>query len=146
MKLETRLRWVRAGGLYDLLVTWPLLLPWTQAAMVEQLRALNTDLGLAGQLPALDGFHSLLASLLATLVLIWGWARWRYPSERLGSWDALTRLGFGSWLVLAAFSGLPRLLLVYAAMEALFGLMQWAGLRHLAPAAAAPRYPAASHS
>lgn len=132
MKTETRLRWVRAGGLYDLLVTWPLLTPFTLALMTQQLGALNSALGLPGQVPPLDALHGLLGALVATLVLIWGWVRWRRPSLRLGSWDALTRLGFGTALSVAAFSGLPRLLLAYAAVEALFGLTQWAGRAQLA--------------
>ena len=146
MKQETRLRWVRAGGLYDLLVSWPLLTPWSLAWMGEQMNAANQALGLAGQAPVPDGQHALLAGLLASLILLWGGVRAVWPSGQLGSWDALTRLLFAGQLIGAALSGLPQLLLVYAAMELLFGALQWGGFSSLGSAAAVPRYPAASHS
>ncbi|MBB5206346.1 hypothetical protein HNQ51_003692 [Inhella inkyongensis] len=146
MKQETRLRWVRAGGLYDLLVSWPLLTPWSLAWMSEQLNTANQALGLAGQASVPDGQHALLAGLLASLILLWGGVRALWPSEQLGSWDALTRLLFATQLIAAALSGQPQLLLVYAAMELLFGAMQWGGLSSLGSAAAVPRYPAASRS
>lgn len=123
----TRLRWVRAGGLYDLLVSWPLLTPWTLAWMAEHLNQVNGALGWPGAAASPDALHGMLAGMAGCLVMLWGWARWRHPSVWLGQVDAWTRVVFGAHLAWAAFSGLPRVLLLYALVEVVFAWVQWTG-------------------
>lgn len=117
-------RAVRASALYDLLVTWPLVLPWTQGAMHALLAALHQRLGLSGQWPALDPMAQFFAGLLGSLVLVWSLARWRSPSDHLGRWDVASRLAFAAWQLAAVAGGLSPILLAFTAFELGFALLQ----------------------
>lgn len=146
MNDKCSLRWVRVGGLYDLIVMAPLLTPWSFALTVQGLDAVNRLLGLPGQVLAPDPLHAMLASMLACLVLLWGWARWRHPSALLGRIDALTRVVFGLNLTAAAWQGQPALLLGYAAVEAFFLVAQLGCFRAASSDAAVLPCPSASRS
>ena len=85
------LRVVRAGGWYDLFVTWPFALPWTFAWLYTQLNLLAQALGLPGTLHPLDTTHMMLANLLGSVVVVWSVARIVAPSLLLGRLDGVAR-------------------------------------------------------
>lgn len=119
------LKIVRASAWYDLLVTWPFATPWTFAWLHGTLATLTTTLGLPGQLSTLDTTHFLLASLLGSVVVVWSLARLLQPSIRLGRLDAVARVLFAVWQIVAVASGASALILLFTLFEVVFGVLQW---------------------
>ncbi len=93
-------RIVFASALYDLLLTAPFATPWSFALVREQLSAINLALG--GQaLPQFSPFHTLMAGLLGSIVVVWSLLRLRSPEPRFGRYDAAGRLLFSAWMLWA---------------------------------------------
>ena len=90
------LRIVRASGWYDLLVTWPFVLPWTFAWLYAQLGMLAAVLGLPGTLHPLDTTHMLLANLLGSVVVVWSVARIVAPTVLLGRLNKVVKAPAGA--------------------------------------------------
>ena len=130
------LKIVRASAWYDLLVTWPFATPWTFAWLYGTLATLTTTLGLPGQLGTLDTTHFLLASLLGSVVVVWSLARLLQPSIRLGRLDAVARVLFAVWQIVAVASGASAIILLFTLFEVAFGVLQWLPV---SPAAKASR-------
>ncbi len=138
---------VRAGGWYDLFVTWPFALPWTFAWLYGLLTSVSTTLGLPGTLHPLDGTHMLLANLLGSVVVVWSIARIAAPSMLLGRLDGLARLLFAAWQIHAVAHGASAIVLGFTAFELLFGVLQWwrvAGRGAVCPPQINARAPAAA--
>lgn len=119
------LRIVRASGWYDLLVTWPFVLPWTFAWLYAQLGLLATTLGLPGTLHPLDATHMLLANLLGSVVVVWSIARIAVPSLLLGRLDGVARFLFAAWQIYAVTQGASVIVLGFTLFELVFGVLQW---------------------
>ena len=119
------LRIVRAGGWYDLLVTWPFALPWTFAWLYANLNLLAQTLGLPGTLHPLDTTHMLLANLLGSVVVVWSLARMVAPSQLLGRLDGVARFLFAAWQIYAVVHGASAIVLGFTLFELLFGVLQW---------------------
>lgn len=116
---------VRIGGWYDLLVTWPFVLPWTFAWLYAQLNAISEGLGLQGSLQPLDSTHMLMANLLGSVVVVWSIARIVAPTRLLGRLDGVARLLFATWQIYAVMQGSSTLVLGFTVFELLFGVLQW---------------------
>lgn len=119
------LRIVRASGWYDLLVTWPFVLPWTFAWLYAQLGMLAAVLGLPGTLHPLDATHMLLANLLGSVVVVWSIARMVAPCLLLGRLDGVARFLFAAWQIYAVAHGANVIVLGFTMFELLFGVLQW---------------------
>ena len=119
------LRIVRAGGWYDLLVTWPFALPWTFAWLYANLNLLAQTLGLPRTPHPLGSTLRLLAHLLGSVVVVWSVARIVAPSLLLGRLDGVARLLFAAWQIYAVAHGANAIVLGFTAFELLFGVLQW---------------------
>ena len=120
---STFLRFVRASGWYDLIVTAPFATPWTFALLHQALTALAHALGI-GSLPAFGPEHLLMANLMGSVVCVWSALRIRQPSVALGRYDAVARGLFAAWLAYALASGATLLVLPFLIVEIGFGLLQ----------------------
>lgn len=119
---------VRASALYDLLLTAGFATPWTLAPLLRELSALNLALG--GQaLPAFTAFHSLIAHLLGSIVIVWSLLRLRSPEPRFGRYDAAARALFTLWMVHALLLTGAPLLWLFIVPEALWALLQAAPVK-----------------
>lgn len=136
------LRIVRASGWYDLLVTWPFVLPWTFAWLYAQLGMLAAVLGLPGTLHPLDTTHMLLANLLGSVVVVWSIARMVAPSLLLGRLDGVARFLFAAWQIYAVAHGANVIVLGFTLFEVLFGVLQWWRVAGTSPARVSVRAPA----
>jgi hypothetical protein len=115
---------VRAGALYDILVSAALATPWTLPFMHGLVSDLNLWLGGAA-LPAFGPFHMFIAGLLGSIVLAWSFLRLRAPDLLLGRHDGIGRFLFALWMVWTlAQTGAPVLWLLLAP-EFAWGVAQW---------------------
>ena len=128
------LRIVRASGWYDLLVTWPFVLPWTFAWLYAQLGLLAALLGLPGTMHPLDATAMLLANLLGSVVVVWSIARIAAPTLLLGRLDGVARFLFAAWQIYAVAQGANAIVLGFTVLEVLFGVLQWWRVAGVAPA------------
>ena len=119
------LRIVRASGWYDLLVTWPFVMPWTFAWLYAQLALLGQALGLPGELHPLNATHMLLANLMGSVIVMWSLARIVAPTVLLGRLDGAARFLFATWQVYAVAHGASAVVLGFTVIELAFGLLQW---------------------
>ncbi|MBQ5949713.1 hypothetical protein [Massilia sp. ST3] len=124
LPLATYLKLTRLSALYDILTVAPFATPWTFTLLTTQLSHLNGWLG-APALPAFAPIHTLLATLLGTLVLLWSLCRLTGPSLKLGRYDATGRLLFSLWLAWAMLQEDLPVLWVFLLPELLWGLAQW---------------------
>lgn len=114
---------VRAGALYDFIVTAPFATPWSFAWLHAGLSQLNVQLG-GEPLPDFAVLHTLLACLLGSVVTVWATLRWMRPETLLGRYDAAARLLFTSWMVWALAHGGPPLVWLFVVPEALWAVLQ----------------------
>jgi hypothetical protein len=117
-------RFVRAGAVYDIVSTTPLLAPWTQKLLLDLMAALNASLGLAGRVPAYDPLLAVFGNLLASIVLMWAILRLRSPEIRFGRYDAVCRVLYAIWMGVALLGGFSSLLYLYLIPEIALGLAQ----------------------
>jgi hypothetical protein len=120
---STFVRFVRASGWYDLIVTAPFAMPWTFALLHQALNALAGALGIGG-LPAFEPSHLLMANLMGSVVCVWSVLRIRQPSVTLGRYDAVARALFAVWQAYALASGATLLVAPFLVAEIGFGLLQ----------------------
>jgi hypothetical protein len=88
---------VRASALYDVVVTAPFATPWSFAMLVGVLSSTNQQLG-GNPLPPFTPFHTLIACLLGSVVLVWSALRLSDPQQRFGRFDGVARLLFSTWM------------------------------------------------
>lgn len=118
------LKIVRASAWYDLVVTSALMTPWTAAMLLALLASLSAQLGLDRGFAALDATQMMLANLLGSVVVVWSLWRVCHPSQRVGHYDVMARVLFAVWQVYAVSQGASYLILVFTAMEIVFGIAQ----------------------
>ncbi|KQW93830.1 hypothetical protein ASC94_14780 [Massilia sp. Root418] len=114
---------VRASAIYDLAVTAPFATPWTFALVLAQLSAVNQLLGGAA-LPAFGPFHTLIACLMGSIVLVWSVLRIRDPQPRFGRYDAAGRLLFSTWMAWALAATGEPLIWLFLLPEAAWCIVQ----------------------
>lgn len=123
MNTSRYLRIVRASAWYDLVVTAGFATPWTYAILHNGLSAAGAALGWGG-LPALDPMQTLYANLMGSVVVVWALLRLLRPLPVHGLCDGAARVLFATWQAYALAHGVTRLLWVFFAVEAGFGLAQ----------------------
>lgn len=117
------LRVVRASAWYDLVVTAGFATPWTYALVHDTLSALGRAWGL-GVLPELDPIQTLYANLMGSVVVVWALLRLLRTRPVLGLYDGAARVLFAAWEGYAVLHGATRLLWLFLAAEAVFGVLQ----------------------
>ncbi len=117
-------RIVLASAWYDLIVTIGFATPWTFAAIHAVLATLAE--GLPGAMPAFDPTHMLMANLLGSVVTVWAVLRIRDPQVQFGRYDAAARFLFATWQIYAVMQGASVIVLGFAFVEILFGVLQCA--------------------
>jgi len=115
---------VRTSAIYDLIVTAPLMTPWSLEITLDILRQLHVAFGLPGTIPDFEPSHLLFAGLVGSVVVVWSIARLRLNLAILGRYDALARMFFALWQIYAVANGASTLILVFAAFEIAFGIAQ----------------------
>lgn len=93
-KQYRKIVWV--GGLYDLLVTFPLARPGVAILQLSFLRTVQGWLGMNGEFPDFGPFHLFFVNLFGSIVTIWAVLRLIRPEPL-----------FGFSMVLAARYSLP---------------------------------------
>ncbi|MFE0510451.1 hypothetical protein [Streptomyces sp. NPDC058964] len=125
------LRLVRASAWYDLVVTAGFATPWTYTLLHDALTSLGEAAGLGG-LPAQDPMQTLYANLMGSVVVVWALLRITGPRPLHGLLDGTARALFALWQAYALAHGVTRLLWIFFAVEAAFGVAQlapWCGRR-----------------
>ncbi len=120
----TNLRIVRASAWYDLIVTAGFMTPWTAALVLGVLGAVSVQLGLERGFPPMDATQMMLANLLGSVVVVWSLWRVRHASRQVGYYDVGARVLFAVWQVYAVSQGASYLILLFTAMEVVFGIAQ----------------------
>lgn len=125
-------QWVRAGAIYDLIVTAPFATPWSFSLV-------HTVLGTLSPLPAFEPLHVFFANLLGSIVVMWAVLRIRRPEPVLGLFDAFGRILFFTWMIyyLVGYHVTP-VLWGFAAFEFFWGAVQLYGFRSLCQMQSAP--------
>lgn len=113
----------RASAWYDLLVTAPFATPVTLAFVWTHLMWANTALG-GGPVPELGVFGVLFANFFGTVVLIWSVVRLHLDRSLLGRYDAVGRVAFSIWMLVALSSGNAPVLWLFLTVEIAWGLIQ----------------------
>lgn len=121
-------RIVFGSALYDLLVTAPFATPWSFALVLEQLSATNVALGGAA-LPPFTPFHTLMAGLLGSIVVVWSLLRLRSPEQRFGRYDAAGRVLFSLWMLWTWHATQAPVLWLFLLPEMAWALAQMAPVR-----------------
>lgn len=124
MQLSTYRHVVRASALYDILFTAALAMPWSQALAHALMSGLNQQLG-AAPLPPFAPFHTFIAGLLGSVVVVWSVLRIRQPGLRLGRYDGLARFLFAAWMAWMLAQGGAPVLWLLLVPEASWGVVQW---------------------
>ncbi len=124
ISVKNNLNIVRASAGYDLLVMLAFVTPWTATWLFEVFAALSQALQLTRPTPSLEGDAMLLANLLGSVVVVWSLWRLRNPRRSVGLYDALARLLFTVWQVVAVAHGASFLVLGFTVMEVVFGIAQ----------------------
>jgi hypothetical protein len=123
------IKWVRVSGWYDLIVTAPFATPWTFVWLYGLLQAAATSAHLPGEFSPLTAGHVLMANLMGSVVVVWSLARAWAPTVLLGRLDGVARLLFASWQIYAVTSGVSAIVLMFTALELIFGGLQWLKIR-----------------
>lgn len=114
---------VRASAWYDVIVTAPFATPPTFAWLAQNISAVNVALGGAA-LPPFAVFHTFIACLLGSIVMVWSVLRIRDPQVRFGRYDAAGRMLFSTWMVWALFHTGAPVLWLFVVPEFLWGVAQ----------------------
>ncbi|MEU9120962.1 hypothetical protein AB0C96_14070 [Streptomyces sp. NPDC048506] len=125
------LRLVRASAWYDLVVTAGFATPWTYPLLHDVLSSLGSAFDL-GALPPLDPMQILYANLMGSVVVVWALLRIIRPLPVHGLLDGVARTLFALWQAYALAHGATRVLWLFFAVEAAFGVVQllpWARAR-----------------
>jgi len=115
---------VRLSAIYDFIATAGFATPWSFELLHKQLTKVNEQLG-GLPLPAFTPFHTLIACLLGSVVLVWSVLRIVDPEKRFGRFDGAARMLFSTWMTWAlVVTGAP-LLWLFIVPEFLWGVLQW---------------------
>ncbi|MFJ4408865.1 hypothetical protein [Streptomyces sp. NPDC088910] len=117
------LRVVRASAWYDLAVTVGFVTPWTYARVHDALSSAGDALGWGG-LPELDVWQTLFANLMGSVVVVWAALRIVRTLPEHGLLDGIARTLFSAWMAYALAQGASRILWLFLAAEATWGIVQ----------------------
>ncbi|MFO0643917.1 MAG: hypothetical protein U0183_32125 [Polyangiaceae bacterium] len=121
---------LRAGALYDLVVTLPFATPITAALVLSGFRMAHDALGLGGSsLPSFGPTHLLFVSFFGTVVSFWSYLRLRSHARRLHALDTVGRFVFSAWQLWALAKGASPLLVPFLVVELGFGVTQALAVR-----------------
>jgi hypothetical protein len=126
---------VRAGAIYDLIVTAPFTTPWTLALALSTMGWAQAALGLSGEVPAYSTGVALFANLMGSLVLVWSSIRILWPEPWLGRADALARGLFSLWMIYALVRGATPVIGSFLAFELIWMTAQFLPYRRAEPTA-----------
>lgn len=119
---------VRAGGIYDVVATFPLALPGLVSVQLQTLEKIQQGLGLSGQFPVFDPFQLFFLNLFGTLAVIWGVLRIIKPEPLLGLTDGVARAVLsGLMLYYLVVWNIPQVVVLFIVPEILFGIAQLGG-------------------
>jgi len=121
-------RVLRAGAIYDLVVTVPFATPVTAAWTLALMGALHERLGLGGApLPTFAPSHLLFVSFFGTIVTIWAYLRATSRARIVHVLDTIGRGAFSAWMVWALLSSASRTVAPFLVLEVGFFVAQaWA--------------------
>lgn len=119
---------VRAGGIYDVVATFPLALPGLVSVQLQTLEKIQRGLGLSGQFPVFDPFQLFFLNLFGSLAVIWGVLRIIKPEPLLGLTDGVARAVLsGLMLYYLIVWDIPQVVVLFIVPEILFGIAQLGG-------------------
>ena len=128
----TRVRWGRAGAVYDLIVTVGFATPFTAPLLLALTRSLHDALDLPGaQLPELDPTAIMFTSMFGTAVTMWAIARILRPEVRFIAIDTVGRAVFSLWMIWALLNGQSATIVVFLIGEVTWLILQLSGLLRL---------------
>jgi hypothetical protein len=122
--LPAYIKIVRASAWYDVAVTALFATPWTFALLHRWISATNQLLG-GVPLPGFAPFHTLIACLMGTVVLLWSVLRLVEPSVRLGRFDGTGRFLFSTWMCWALLVTGAPVFWLFLVPEFAWGVLQW---------------------
>lgn len=128
------LKLVRLSAWYDLVVTAGFATPWSFMLLHGMLSTAAHQSGLPGDLPPFDAAHVLMANLLGSVVVVWSLLRLRATLVVHGRYDALARLLFAAWQLVAVAHGATWLILGFTLFELAFGIAQLLPIAQKKPA------------
>ena len=127
-----RVRWGRAGAVYDLIVTVGFATPFTAPLLLALTRSLHDALDLPGaQLPELDPTALMFTSMFGTAVTMWAIARILRPEARFIAIDTVGRAVFSLWMIWALLNGQSTTVVVFLIGEVTWLILQLSGLLRL---------------
>ncbi|MBM7829510.1 hypothetical protein JOE59_000215 [Agromyces cerinus] len=127
-----RVRWGRAGAVYDLIVTVGFATPFTAPLLLALTRSLHDALHLPGaQLPELDPTALMFTSMFGTAVTMWAIARILRPEARFIAIDTVGRAVFSFWMIWALLNGQSATIVVFLIGEVTWLILQLSGLLRL---------------
>ncbi|MFC9559034.1 hypothetical protein [Agromyces sp. NPDC056965] len=127
-----RVRWGRAGAVYDLIVTVGFATPLTASLLLALTRSLHDALHLPGaQLPELDPTALMFTSMFGTAVTMWAIARILRPEWRFIAIDTAGRVLFSLWMIWALLNGQSATVVAFLIGEVTWLILQLSGLLRL---------------
>lgn len=127
-----RVRWGRAGAVYDLIVTVGFATPFTAPLLLALTRSLHDALDLPGaRLPELDPAALMFTSMFGTAVTMWAIARILRPEWRFIAIDTAGRAVFSLWMIWALLNGQSATIVVFLIGEVTWLILQLSGLLRL---------------
>lgn len=123
-------RVLRAGAIYDLVVTAPFATPFTASLVLAAMRAIHDRFALGGaRLPDFGAPHLLFVSFFGTIVTIWSVLRATSRARVVHTMDTVGRGLFSAWMAWALAGGASRAVVPFLALEVAFFLAQGWALR-----------------
>lgn len=121
-------RVLRAGAIYDLVVTIPFATPFTARAMLAVLGKVHDVLGLGGEgMPTFAPLHLMFVSFFGTIVTLWSILRATSRARIVHVLDTGGRALFSAWMGFALLGGASHTVGLFFALEVAFFVAQaWA--------------------
>lgn len=111
-------RILRAGALYDLVVTLPFATPFTAKLVLDAMRALHVGLGLSGGAPPeFTPTHLLFVAFFGTVVTSWSYLRLRTHARVVFALDTVGRAFFSTWMLVTLLGGGSLVVLPFLVLE-----------------------------
>jgi hypothetical protein len=124
ISVNRNLQIVRVSAFYDLVVTAGFMTPWTAGLVVKGFAVVSGMLALNRPVPTLGITSMLFANLFGSVVVIWSLWRLRQPSRSIGLYDALARIMFAVWQLVAVVHGASFMILAFTCFEVGFAIAQ----------------------
>ena len=115
---------VRISAAYDLVTVLGFVMPWTVGPTLALVLAAGGAFGLSAAPPSFDAMQMLFVNLMGSAVLVWAAARFTFPTQAMGRFDALSRALFAIWEIWAVWHGAPAVILGFTVGEIVFGVAE----------------------